>query len=93
MACAHPLESVFSPEKGTKPLSEQSEERGLAPFSGKKQTQGGCAQTIVLTYVSPYNQVIQAKYSSRDGGSMSKNVAVVFPYMHVSAFLNNALTT
>jgi len=33
------------------------------------------------------------KYSSRNGGLRSKNVAVAFPYMHVSAFLGNALTT
>ena len=44
--CTHFLDSVFTLLKGVKPLPEQTEEKGLVSFSGRKA--GHCSYMCVI---------------------------------------------
>ena len=58
MICRHSLDSVFTLQKGVKPLPEQSEEKVLAPFSGRKADSGGVTDHcsyMCVTKQSGYN--------------------------------------
>ena len=48
MICTHFLDSVFTLLKGVKPLPEQSEEKGLVSFSGRKADPRGYHRPLFL---------------------------------------------